>query len=242
VKSASRDARPRGHGTARLAADYTASGTLLASADVDSSRETIVRTLSLLTATLVIAQACTAEPRAGSTADTSSAAQPATPPAADTTTSPAQPTPSDTWTVTPSGIGPIRVGMSLDDLRRVAGDVTGPGGAGASCAYVHPSSAPRGVSVMLAKGKVTRVDVDSAGVKSDAGISVGDSVARVNEAYSGLVTVTPHKYVQGGQVLAVKPSSPQDSTFRIVFEAEGGRIARFRSGRVPEVEWVERCG
>jgi hypothetical protein len=95
---------------------------------------------------------------------------------------------------------------------------------------------------MLAKGQVTRVDVDSAGVQSDAGISVGDSVARVNQAYSGRVTVTPHKYVQGGQYLTIQPSSPQDSAFRIVFDGEGGRVTRFRSGRVPEVEWVERCG
>ena len=52
----------------------------------------------------------------------------------------------------------------------------------------------------------------------------------------------PHKYVAGAQYLVVRPASPTDSTFRIVFVSESGRITRFRSGRVPEVEWVERCG
>jgi hypothetical protein len=40
----------------------------------------------------------------------------------------------------------------------------------------------------------------------------------------------------------VQSVSPQDSTRRIVFETETGRVTRFRTGRLPEVEWVERCG
>jgi hypothetical protein len=145
------------------------------------------------------------------------------------------------WAVTPNGIGEIVVGMSIDDVRRVAGDFTAPG-ASAECSYVHPASAPAGVLVMIARGTVARVDVDSAGVQSDAGVAVGDTSSRVTESYAGRVTVTPHKYVQGGQYLSVRPASPQDSTRRIVFETERGRVTRFRSGRLPEVEWVERCG
>lgn len=189
---------------------------------------------------VVVAAACTTEKNAGS-GDTTASAQPATPPAADSGIASAPSGTTSAWTVTPSGIGPIRVGMSAADLQRVGGDITLPA-SGADCAYVRPSSLPRGVSVMLAHGQVARVDVDSAGVQSAAGVAVGDSASRVNQAYAGQVTVMPHKYVQGGQYLTVRPTSPQDSTLRIVFEAEGGRVTRFRSGRVPEVEWVERCG
>ena len=95
---------------------------------------------------------------------------------------------------------------------------------------------------MLAGGRVARVDVDSAGVRSDAGVSVGDTSTSVLQAYAGRVTTMAHKYVQGGEYLIVRPSSPSDSTLRIVFESEAGRITRYRSGRVPQVEWVERCG
>jgi len=132
--------------------------------------------------------------------------------------------------------------MSVDDLRRVAGDATLPAGGATECTYVRPAGAPRGVAVMLGGGKVARVDVDSTGVQSDAGIAVGDSASRVAAAYAGRVTTMPHKYVPGGQYLTVRSASPADSAFRIVFEAEAGRITRFRSGRVPEVEFVERCG
>lgn len=78
--------------------------------------------------------------------------------------------------------------------------------------------------------------------RADTSVPGGDTSSRVTEAYAGRVTVKPHKYVQGGQYLSVRPASPQDSTRRIVFETENGRVTRFRSGRLPEVDWVERCG
>jgi len=148
---------------------------------------------------------------------------------------------SAAWTVTPDGIGAIRVGMTVDELRTAVGDVPG-ANVTADCSYVRPSSAPPGVSVMLARGQVARIDVDSAGVSSDAGVAVGDSAARIADAYAARMTATPHKYVPGGQYLTVRSTSPADSLRRMVFETENGRVTRFRTGRVPEVEWVERCG
>jgi hypothetical protein len=132
--------------------------------------------------------------------------------------------------------------MNMDELRRTAGHFVLPSGVSGECMYVRPSGVPGGVSVMLLGGRVVRVDVDSAGVRSDAGVGVGDSASRVTEAYGGGVTTTPHKYVAGGQYLTVRPASPTDSALRIVFESERGRVTRFRSGRIPEVELVERCG
>jgi len=201
----------------------------------------LVRTRWMLTIVAAVAGACTADKNARSTGDTLPPSQPRATPVADSTTTPASGATTSAWTVTPSGIGPIRVGMTVEDLKRVGGDVNVPAG-NADCAYVRPPSAPAGVSVMLAHGEVTRIDVESSGVQSDAGIVVGDSASRVSQVYAGRVTTTPHKYVQGGQYLTVRSTSPQDSAFRIVFEIEAGRVTRFRSGRLPEVAWVERCG
>lgn len=203
-----------------------------------------MRTFSFSIGVGLAVAACTVEKHTPSTRDTTtvaSGAPAAKAPSVDTPAAGATPTAS-TWTVTPSGIGPLRVGMSVDDLRRVGGDFAMPAGGASECSYVRPASAPHGVSVMLARGQVARVDVDSAGVQSDAGVAVGDSASRVSQAYTGRVTATPHKYVPGGQYLTVRPISPQDSSMRIVFETEAGRVTRFRSGRVPEVSWVERCG
>jgi hypothetical protein len=159
----------------------------------------------------------------------------------DTTAVPPPASTPVTWAVSPSGIGTVRIGASLDELKTTAGDVTVPA-AGGDCQYVRGGSLPSGVSVMLARNVVARVDIDSSGVTTAEGVGVGDPASRVNEVFAGRVTAMPHKYVQGAQYLTVKGASPADSAHRIVFEVENGRVARFRAGRVPEVEWVERCG
>lgn len=190
---------------------------------------------------LLAAAACTVEKSPGS-ADTTSPSAGTTPASTDSNAPAPAPAPAPAgFVVSADAAGPIRVGMSLDELRSAAGTLTPPPNATAECAYVHPASAPAGVLVMLAKGVVARIDVDSAGVATAEGVGVGDSASKVNDAYAGRVSVTPHKYVPGGQYLTVKPAAPRD-TLRIVFESEDGRITRYRVGRVPEVEWVERCG
>jgi hypothetical protein len=131
--------------------------------------------------------------------------------------------------------------MTVDVLRDLAGEFAAPPG-NADCRYVHPSFAPPGVSFMVVRDTVARIDVDSAGVLTDTGIGVGDSTSRVRAAYGPEVITTPHKYVAGGEYQTVRSRSPTDSSFRIVFESENGRVTRYRAGRVPEVEWVERCG
>jgi hypothetical protein len=183
-------------------------------AEADPTDENSVRTRAMLAMLVTVAASCTTETR-----------RPAT----------------TAWVVTPDGIGAIRVGMTADELRRAVGDVPGANPT-ADCSYVRPSSAPAGVSVMLAHGQVARVDIDSAGVRSDAGVAVGDSAAKVADVYATRMTATPHKYIPGAQYLTVRSASPADSTRRMVFETENGRVTRFRTGRVPEVEWVERCG
>lgn len=180
----------------------------------DPTDENSVRTRSMLAMLLTLAASCSTETR-----------RPA----------------STAWVVTPDGIGAIRIGMTADELRGAVGDVPGANPT-ADCSYVRPTGAPAGVSVMLAHGQVARVDIDSAGVRSDAGVAVGDSAAKVADAYATRMTATAHKYVPGAQYLTVRSVSPADSSRRMVFETENGRVTRFRTGRVPEVEWVERCG
>jgi hypothetical protein len=49
----------------------------------------------------------------------------------------------------------------------------------------------------------------------------------------------PHKYTDG-QYLEI--SSPQDTVHLIVFETNvQGTVLRFRSGKVPQVRYVESC-
>jgi hypothetical protein len=147
--------------------------------------------------------------------------------------------------VTPRGLGPLRIGLPLAAADSALGGTLGePAGAapGSTCAYVPWAGAPPGVRVMVEEGVIARIDVDSVGAATDAGVRVGDPEARVREAYAGRVTETPHKYVPGARYLTVVPSAAADSAYRLVFETDGARVTRYRAGRRPPVEYVEGCG
>ena len=145
--------------------------------------------------------------------------------------------------VTEYGIGPLRAGMTIAEASAVLQGAlaTVPGTDTTGCAYLAWNDGPSGVRVMIDGGTIARVDVDSASVVTEAGARVGDSEERIRSLYAGRVTVSPHKYTQG-HYLTVTPANPADSGYRIVFETDSGRVVRFRSGRRPPVEFVERCG
>lgn len=160
-------------------------------------------------------------------------------------TSGAADAPPESATVTPLGIGPLRAGMTLAEAdAAVGGALAEPAAAaaGSTCTYVAWPGGPPGVRVMLEDGRVARVDVDSGAVATDAGVRVGDDAARVRTAYAGRIAESPHKYVPGALYLTVTPAAPADSAHRLVFEVEDGRVARYRAGSRPAVEYVEGCG
>jgi hypothetical protein len=168
-----------------------------------------------------------------------SSAAPATS-AAPTPASPAPASPS--YTVTEHGIGPLRAGMTFAAgdsalggalLVPVGVDTTG-------CDYLVWDGGPPGVHVMFDAHHIARVDIDTASIATAAGARIGDDEARIKRLYPGQVTVTPHKYVDG-HYLTVTPSAPADKQYRIVFETVDGRVARYRAGIMPSVEYVEGC-
>lgn len=143
--------------------------------------------------------------------------------------------------VTDFGVGDLRAGMTLDEARRVIPELRLIAGTdSSSCSFLEWPSAPPGVLVMFDGGRLARFDIDSAGVRTEAGAQVGDAATRVDSLYAGRLTKQPHKYTDG-QYYLVAPMRAADSLFRIVFEVEGGRVSRFRVGTRPQVEYVEGC-
>ncbi len=144
--------------------------------------------------------------------------------------------PQDTgWTVTARGIGRVRVGMTTAEALGV--EVSGGPQAKETCEYVQAGRLPAGVGVMANGGRVARIDVDSGRVATAEGARIGDTDAHIRELYEGRVKEQPNKYTPGHS-LVVTP----DAGHRIIFETNGKVVTRFRAGRLPEVEWVERCG
>lgn len=134
------------------------------------------------------------------------------------------------------GIGPVKVGMTIPQAREAAGvAITTPiDELDNGCGYSEVPSM-HGVSFMVLDGTIARVDVDS-GAATEAGIKVGDDVAKVRKAYGSKIKEEPHEYVQGGQYLSVRSGS-----YSLLFETDGSKVTTMRSGESDAVALVEGC-
>lgn len=128
--------------------------------------------------------------------------------------------------------------MSVNEAEVALGAPLSPPPSLADCHYIRPPRGPSGLSFMVAQGRIARVDVDSGDVATTVGARVGDPEARVRDLYGNRLHVSPHKYLEGHYLTV----TPRDTAYRILFETDGQRVIRYRAGRLPEVEWVERCG
>jgi hypothetical protein len=146
-------------------------------------------------------------------------------------------------TLSEDGLGQIEIGMTLTEAVNM-GLLSENPNMKAACDYVFPAvgaGIPDGVSVMVVKGKIARIDVDTGSVTTEEGAKIGDTEDRIKSLYGDDLQVQPHKYIEKGHYMIVRGDSASAGK-AIVFETDGQRVTMFRGGRLPEVEWVEGCG
>jgi hypothetical protein len=146
------------------------------------------------------------------------------------------------WTISVRGYGPVHAGMTLAEAATAGGLPLGEGMLGTEdCDYVYFAGDSTGdLHFMVINGQIARVDVQDSTVTTGEGARIGDTEDRVKQLYPGRVTVEPHKYTDG-HYLVVAPEEAADSSFRIIFETDSGRVTTYRAGRLPEVALVEGC-
>lgn len=140
------------------------------------------------------------------------------------------------------GLGPIQIGMTLADAVNM-GLLNENPNMKKECDFVYPAigaGIPDNVGVMIVKGKVARIDVDTGSVTTEDGAKIGDTEEKLKSIYNGDLQVEPHKYIDGGHYMTVMGDSASAGK-AIVFETDGKKVTNFRAGRVPEVKWVEGC-
>jgi hypothetical protein len=86
-------------------------------------------------------------------------------------------------------------------------------------------------------GSVARVQVTRPGVRTEAGIQVGDPVGAVEAAYGDRLQRGPAEYDPEGSTLSVN----FDDGRKLVYITDGERVTQFSGGRTPEVDFVEGC-
>ncbi len=146
-----------------------------------------------------------------------------------------------TWRLAPEGFGPLRAGQTLAEASSAVGSTIAlAAGASAECSYAEWAAAPAGLRVMVVQDTVVRVEATAGDLQASSGARIGDNEGRINSLYATRISIRPHKFTTGKYLIAWGPEGA-DSPYRLVFETDGEAVLQFRSGRLPEVEWVEGC-
>ena len=145
-------------------------------------------------------------------------------------------------------IGPIVVGMTLDEASAANGKpvaidsrTLGPGWK-RGCGHARAEGGPEGLRFMVVNGSIVRIEVGRGPVTTREGITTGSPVQDVLAAYAGRIRVEPHTYtaLTGGQYLIVDGTS-DGKPMSILFETDGSRVMQFASGLTNWVMQPEGC-
>lgn len=180
------------------------------------------------------------------TADTPSVQVEAEPPAPSGEIADVGPQPGPEL-LTPDGWGPLRIGMTLDEIVAAAGPDAHPEAVGGpfpeECDEFRPQQAPDGVLVMVENGILTRISIiRDNGVATPEGIRVGDPADRVLQAYGDRAVLEPHKYVEPpAAYLTVWREAGVGERRGLRYEVDAeGRVSFLRAGGA-SIEYVEGC-
>lgn len=196
-----------------------------------------------LALTVLLAAACAEEtppaPASGEAASAPSLPAPAG----------AAPSTSSAPALTAEGWGPLRIGMTRDEITAALGPDANPDAVGgadpAQCDQYRPTRAPEGMLVMLEGGRLSRITLTSkTSVTTDRGIAVGAAPDAVLAEYGVAVRSEPHKYEDPpAHYLTVwsKGEGVESSARGIRYEVNGtGKIAAIHAGG-PSITYVEGC-
>jgi hypothetical protein len=147
-----------------------------------------------------------------------------------------------------NGIGPIRVGMTIDEASQAAGvkSVKLFGGFSTEyCTYIELLGVPKGINFMVTKNRIARVDISNKRISTIRGAKIGDTEDRIFSLYPGQIKATRHEYAwrtfNNAKYLTFVPKDDADKNYRIVFETSKNRVFSFHSGKLPEVMYIEGC-
>jgi hypothetical protein len=147
---------------------------------------------------------------------------------------------SPPWTLTTQGYGPIRPGMTpreagqllKSDLRTKNNSPLE-----AECGHLYPVKGHRGISLMIQKGRITRMTATTNDVATKSGVRVGDPEIKLRSLFGESLEIEPHKYDDTGKYYYIWEPGKQRG---VKFEVIGGRIQSIHAGD-ESISLVEGC-
>ncbi|MBL6749822.1 MAG: hypothetical protein ISP90_04835 [Nevskia sp.] len=151
----------------------------------------------------------------------------------------AAPLPFAAWRATAENVGPIRLGMDLDEVRKASGmEFVEQPDAGAAvnwelCHYAWPASGGQlrlDLAVVLHQGRVVRVEVVAPEIATASGARVGDSEARLRALYAGRLVADPA--AQAGARAQLLLAGTRAQALRFVIDS--GRVQSYQVGQAAQ--------
>jgi hypothetical protein len=146
-----------------------------------------------------------------------------------------------TWCLGMGGLGPIRAGMTVDQVLALA-DFPGieRKKAAGECWYLRYHGGGSDFDLMIIGGKVVRLELKGASkLRTFSGAGIGTTETELAAMYGTRLDVQPHKYDPAGHTITLK-SSGGDHGLR--FETSGGKVSAIQSGPWEHLNYVEGCG
>jgi hypothetical protein len=162
---------------------------------------------------------------------------------------------NDEAVLTAEGWGPLRIGMNAEDVFEAVGGKADPnadsGGDPEYCDEYQPERTPDGLFVMMEEGILTRITLgDNDDIRTDQGLTIGDSADAVRAAYGDRLDAIPHFYIglpaeyltvwtNGSPSIDGSLLNPDARGIRYVTGED--RTIEFIQAGGPSIEYVEGC-
>ena len=148
--------------------------------------------------------------------------------------------PAASWCLGLGSLGPMRTGMSVDQVLRLA-DWPGqerrePAG---DFWYLRYQGDGSDFDLMIIGGRVVRIELrGKSRLNTLSGAHIGSSEAELNKLYGEQLKVQPHKYEPDGHTITWQSA---DGEFGLRFETAGGKVTAIQSGPWEHLHYVEGC-
>ena len=143
------------------------------------------------------------------------------------------------------GLGSVEINMSVAQASRVAGTPIVPFKPNPNrvCDYYKPANGPEGVTFMVSEGRIATVEIETNKIVTNKGTKIGDSESLIKSLYpAGEIQTTRLANSEKGKSWIVQPSRFAERNLRLVYVSTNGKtVARLIAGKVPEVNYIERC-
>lgn len=147
------------------------------------------------------------------------------------------------------GFGPLRIGMTRAEVETALGPDANPDAVGGpdpqNCDQFRPARAPEGLLVMIENGVLTSVWLTrNPALKTDRGLSIGDTAAEVRRVLGVGLVVEPHKYESApAEYLTAWSNADHDSPAARGVKFTIGADGKVQSiaGGGPSISYVEGC-